>query len=227
MKRIFLLIILSVFFSCGNEKVLHLPEINHSEITEIQDVSHAYLFYDETQKDSVDLNRKNLISSTNWLINVDKRLTLKQAIPHIKYLQDKKVNSSHKKKGTKNYFTCHDTIINNLGFVEFTNTSYINKSLESYSGKVSNLENSVNSTAFAFNIQNEITIASTTLKNIISETTKDSLAYYLKKCDTQNGLILLNFNEGISFKEYINYKSVIEKTDLKQTKVSNKEFIFN
>ncbi|MGB5420208.1 MAG: hypothetical protein WBN21_15385, partial [Algibacter sp.] len=93
MKNYLLLIILTVLFSCGSDKVIQLPEISHSEITEILDVSPAYLFYDETQVDSIELNRKNLISTTNWLINVDKRLTLKQVIPHIKYLQDKKANS--------------------------------------------------------------------------------------------------------------------------------------
>ena len=72
-----------MIYSCGNEKILQLPEINHSDITEILDVSHAYLFYDETKPDSIELNRKNLISTTNWLVNVDKRLTLDQAIPSI------------------------------------------------------------------------------------------------------------------------------------------------
>ena len=70
-------------FSCGNERVLQLPEIKNASITEISDVSHAYLFYDETKEDSVELNRKNLIITTNWLVNVDKRLTLGQAIPKI------------------------------------------------------------------------------------------------------------------------------------------------
>ncbi|MDA9343831.1 hypothetical protein N8258_03095, partial [Algibacter sp.] len=126
MKYFILLITMFFVFSCGNKKVLHLPEISHSEISEINDVSHAYLFYDETQKDSVELNRKNLISTTNWLINVDKRLTLKQAIPHLKFLQEKKKNSSHKNKEAKNYFSCNDTSRQNLGFIEFTDVVYFN-----------------------------------------------------------------------------------------------------
>ena len=227
MRAIFLLIILLVLFSCGNEKVLKLPEISYSEITEIQDVSHAYLFYDETQTDSVELNRKNLISTTNWLINVDKRLTLKQALPHIKYLQDKKNSSSHKNKEAKNYFTCNDTSIKNLGFIEFTDVVYYAESLETYSGKLANFEDSKNSTAIAIGRNNEITIASKTLDAFIIETTKDSLSFYLKKCDTANEIILLNFNEDITFNDYIDYKSILIKTDLKLAKVSNKEFIFN
>ncbi|WP_396600338.1 hypothetical protein [Algibacter sp. R77976] len=227
MKKIIFVLIITVLFSCGNKKTLQLPEISHSKITEILDVSPAYLFYDETQKDSVELNRKNLISSTNWLINVDKRLTLKQVIPHIKYLQDKKENSSHKKEGTKNYYTCNDTNRKNLGFVEFTDVTYQNESLNSYSGILSNFQDSNNSTAIAFDLSNKIIFASTSLKTKFLETTKDSISHYLKKCDTLNGIILLNFDENLSFQNYIDYKSIIENTDLKQTKISNKEFIFN
>lgn len=124
MKHIFSLIMLSLLFSCGKDKVILLPEISHSEISEILDISPAYLFYDETKVDSVELNRKNLIVTTNWLVNVDKRLTLKQVIPHIQFLQEKKRNSSHKNENAKNYFTCNDTSRKNLGFIEFTPIKY-------------------------------------------------------------------------------------------------------
>ncbi len=102
MKNAYLLILFLATFSSCNKKIVLLPEIQTASITEIIDVSPAYLFYDETQPDSVELNRKNLISTTNWLVNVDKRLTLKQAIPHIKFLQEKKRNSKmHKNESAK------------------------------------------------------------------------------------------------------------------------------
>src|SRR5690606_15935928 len=124
MKNIYLLISLLFLFSCGNEKVVQLPEINHSNISEIQDVSAAYLFYDASNQEGYELNRKNLISSTNWLVNVDKRLTLKQVIPQIKFLQNKKQTSSHKNENAKNYFTCNDISKKTLGFIEFTDVIY-------------------------------------------------------------------------------------------------------
>ena len=92
MKHLYIVSLL-LFLSCNNNKVVQLPEMEQADITEIIDVSPAYLFYDETKKDSIELNRKTLISTTNWLVNVDKRLTLKQAIPKIKFLQDKKRNA--------------------------------------------------------------------------------------------------------------------------------------
>ncbi|WAC01778.1 hypothetical protein N7U66_18105 [Lacinutrix neustonica] len=89
--RLFYLLPMLCLFSCGNEKAVQLPEIQNAKITTVQDISPAYIFYDETKPDSVELNRKNLIISTNWLFNVDKRLTLRQAVPSIKKLQKKSV----------------------------------------------------------------------------------------------------------------------------------------
>jgi len=227
MKIVIYALIFATLFSCGNEKTVLLPEISQSQITEIQDVSAAYLFYDDTQKDGVELNRKNLISSTNWLINVDKRLTLEQVIPHIKFLQEKKANSSHKKAGTKNYFTCNDTSRKNLGFIDFTDVVYQNELLSNYSGIGSDFKDSDNTTAIAFDTRDKIIFASTSLNTKFLETTKDSLAHYMKKCDAKNGLILLNFNKNLSFQNYIEHKSTIENIKLKEAKIAKKEFIFN
>ena len=152
---------------------------------------------------------------------------IKQAIPHIKYLQDKKANSSHKKEGTKNYFTCNDTSRKNLGFIEFTDVIYSHESLDDYASEFPNFEDENNSTAIGFETNNGITIASSSLKTFIVDTTKDSLSYYLKKTDKINGLVVLNFNEDLSFQSYIEYKSIIKNTGLKQAKVFEKEFIFN
>ncbi len=90
LNRFIFITVLFVFLSCGNENVIQLPEIQNAEITQILDVSPAYIFYDDTKQDSVELNRKNLIISTNWLVNVDKRLRLEQALPSILKLQEKK-----------------------------------------------------------------------------------------------------------------------------------------
>ncbi|MDO5974087.1 hypothetical protein [Flavivirga jejuensis] len=223
MKQLLTLGLLLIMFSCGKEKVLQLPEISHSEITEIYDVSPAYLFYDETQKDSVELNRKNLISTTNWLVNVDKRLTLKQAIPHIKYLQNKKQNSSHKKKSAKNYFTCNDTSRKNLGFIEFTDvvfeSDFKNETLpdlkaDSYFGLVE------------FNSFEKIEM--TVIYGEHMETLNlnfDDLLSYIRESKALT--LKLSFNSNISFQDYISVKSKILSIDSVSLQLFNHELIFN
>ncbi|MEL0454613.1 hypothetical protein WJN01_00120 [Flavobacteriaceae bacterium SZ-1-7] len=226
MKRIILLLILCLALSCGKEKTIQLPEIDHSEITEIHDVSAAYLFYDQTQKDSVELNRKNLISTTNWLVNVDKRLTLKQVIPLIKFLQEKKANSSHKNENAKNYFTCHDLSRNNLGFIEFTTTNYYYEKPEMFFSDISNIEYFGNIHSINFESNQEVSILLGYSADINIKTNRLNLEKEIKKLDSVIGRIVLNFNKNLKFQEYITYKSLLLNIDLNQLSFSNNEFIY-
>ena len=226
MKHLLLLFITIGLLSCNNEKVLELPEINHSKISEIDDISAAYLFYD-SEKDSIELNRKNLISTTNWLVNVDKRLSLKLAIPQIAFLQNKKKNAGHKKEGIKNYFTCNDTSLKSLGFIEFTETVYHEETSWEYLAKLSDLNESKNAISITFDNTNSISIIEVDSSLTSTKTDKNNLLAYLKKQDRANRNIYLNFNVDLNFQDYITYKSLLEKADLKESKISNNEFIFN
>ena len=139
MKYVLIVLIAVSSFSC-NERVIHLPETNSKAITEILDVSPAYVFYNE-EKDSAEFNRKNLISTTNWLVNVDKRLSLKQAMPHIIYLQDKRKKASmHKNEKARNYFSCSNPDIQNLAFIDFTDVDYSEDFTKSMDSTKSNFE---------------------------------------------------------------------------------------
>ncbi|MFD0991365.1 hypothetical protein ACFQ1R_14765 [Mariniflexile jejuense] len=220
MKFISLLLVSLFIFSCGTDKVIQLPEISHSDISEINDVSAAYLFYDETQPDSLELNRKNLISTTNWLVNVDKRLTLKQAIPKIKFLQDKKRNAEmHKNENAKNYFTCNDLSRKNLGFIEFTNIFYHqNKNpLLRTEGKLLKIN--------FFSI-NDISI--TTPYETISKLNKANFITVLKKATNKTEKTLICcFKEHLTFQDYITLKSLLLNSNLKNVLIAKDEFIFN
>lgn len=209
--------------SCNNEKVLQLPEIDHSDISEILDVSPAYLFYDETKKDSIDLNRKTLIITTNWLINVDKRLTLEQVIPNIIYLQDKKRSAElHKNEDAKNYYTCHNTSIHNLGFIEFTDVFYIDKQPDSDNLKSDDFHLIFQSPT---NIEIHSSKEETTLKiseATLLQTVKDAISI-----NNKTVTLYLYFNKNLSFQEYISFKALLNKLEDKKVIISNKEFLFN
>lgn len=225
MKYIFLWVGVLFLFSCGKEKVVLLPEINRSEITDVKDVSVAYLFYNETKPDSVELNRKNLISTTNWLINIDKRLTLKQAIPHIKFLQEKKRNSSHKNKNAKNYFTCNDISKQNLGFLDFTDVVYNKKHIVNVLAN----NHSTSNNKLIINIESlenikitshfeEINITHSNIQGL-----NDNIKYLSNNKDIT---VMLFFNKKLVFQDYISIKSVILKLNLENIIVSKFEFIY-
>jgi hypothetical protein len=228
MRPIYLLLVSIVCFSCGNERILQLPEIQNADVTEIRDVSHAYLFYDETKEDSVELNRKNLIITTNWLVNVDKRLTLGQAIPKIKFLQEKKRNAElHKNEDAKNYFTCNDTSIKNLGFLEFTDVNYIIE-IDSYKND-SPLKQDVKYVTISF-FDGYITISEIfNLKEIRNETFKESFLknelIKLQK-DSKQTRIDLMFMSRLTFQDYILIKSDLSKLESETISINNNEFIY-
>jgi hypothetical protein len=216
MKNTYLLLVLLLLVSCGKDKVVYLPEINHSDISEIQDVSAAYLFYDETNPEGYELNRKNLISSTNWLVNVDKRLTLKQVIPQIKFLQNKKQTSSHKNENAKNYFTCNDISKKTLGFIEFTDVVYHEESPDFIE----------NISPIRFDLDGSIAISNPISESSIM-TNKNDFLHDLKKIDTVQQTFSLTFNAALSFQEYIAYKSALSTSDFKYITISNQEFLHN
>ena len=217
MRGLIYLLVITIFLSCNNERVLELPEIENAEVTEVLDVSPAYIFYDETQPDSTLFNRKNLIGTTNWLVNVDKRLTLKQAIPHIQYLQDKRKKASmHKNEAAKNYFTCNDKSIKNLGFVEFTDVNYsfnnqkniviensITMTVESLSEIRFSLPFDVNFELSQYNLSHIFTMIS---KNYGKETT-----------------LTLSISKNLRFNDYIYLKAILSNFD---ERVSKDEFIY-
>ena len=230
--RYFFLISVLCCFSCNNARILQLPEIENAKVTEVLDVSPAYIFYDETQPDSTFLNRKNLISTTNWLVNVDKRLTLRQAMPHIVFLQDKKRNAEiHKNENAKNYFSCNDTSIKNLGFIEFTDVDYFFDSSYGNYKKTSELESDNTLIIEIKNISQILLIPAYSLSKSINTTIKDLSNDLLNITNTDTILgkkikLILNISNEISFQDYISIKSNLLKLKSDKIIIDTKEFIY-
>ncbi|MBT8244367.1 MAG: hypothetical protein HKP48_04190 [Winogradskyella sp.] len=228
--RYLYILLLIVLCSCNNQRELQLPEIKDAKFTEVLDVSPAYIFYDETQLDSTLFNRKNLISTTNWLVNVDKRLTLKQVIPHIQYLQNKRQKASmHKNENAKNYFTCNDTSIKNLGFLEFTNVNYVTD-IDNYENNDSSIKDDFSFISIGCHRGNAISldVIYKDKESINKTISLDSLLFDDDfKMNTKNNFsINLLFDYKLSFQEYIKFKQIISNLTKDKSKINNDEFFF-
>lgn len=124
MKNIVYVFLVLMFVSCSNKEVL-LPQVDRTIVATVDDHSPIYMFFDTKEKDTlVDLNRKNSISSTNWIFNIDKRLPLKLVIPEVIKMQTKKSGSMHNNAESQNYFSYSDSIHKKLAFVPFTKVIY-------------------------------------------------------------------------------------------------------
>lgn len=229
MNRYLFLLLIVLCFSCNNERIVQLPEIENAKVTEVLDVSPAYIFYDETQPDSTFFNRKNLIGTTNWLVNVDKRLTLRQAMPHIKYLQDKRRKASmHKNESAKNYFTCNDTSIGNLGFVEFTDVNYI-IDIDTYTNDKP-INNNIR-TIFIHFLKNDVFIVDDFFvgkqnKNEGYDMKRHFNNDFFTPYRNHKNKIELSFDKRMSFQKYIEIKQNIMKFTNDMSDINNEEFIY-
>lgn len=225
--KYFSLMLLILTMSCHSKKTLQLPEIVSAEVTEVLDVSPVYLFYDDTKPDSVDLNRANLISTTNWLVNVDKRLTLGQVIPKIITLQDKKRNAEiHKNENSKNYYTCNDTSIKNLGFVDFTSVIYKTKHiLPNISTDYDNPDET--SIIIDFKSADDIKLVRVFQDSVIKKSSlphlKEDISGLSKNTSYE---FFLTINGDLSFQNYITFKSALAQVDLPKMMINENEFIY-
>ena len=226
MKYLYLLLLL-LTFSCNNEKTVLLPEIVNADVTEVIDVSPIYLFYDVTQKDSVELNKANLISTTNWIINIDKRLTMGQIIPKIILLQDKKRDAEiNKSQNSKNYYTCNDTSIKNLGFLDFTQVIYkTNYVLPNISPDYENPREK--RIIIDFRNVHDIKLVSIFKDSIIKKSSlqnlKDDIAALPKEASYE---FFLNINDHLSFQDYITFKSTLLQVISSKVTINENEFIY-
>jgi len=211
--------------SC-NKRTVQLPETRNQLITEISDVSAAYIFYNEDTQEA-EFNRNNIIGTTNWLVNVDKRLNLKNAMPHLIYLQEKRQKDGmHKNDEARNYFTCSNPDIENLAFIEFTQINYQTKSINEF--LKNNPESNGNYSQVFLNFKSDgmIDIG----KNFILKSTDSTnfmvdLGLILANDDLQDK-VYLNIDEELTFQDYITYKSMLLKIDVDKALISNDEFIY-
>ena len=225
--RNFLIVLIVCFtiYSC-NDRIVQLPETSNSEIVEIFDVSPIYIFYnDETGK--AEFNRNNMIGSTNWLVNIDKRLTLAQVLPHLQYLREKRnKDSMHKNDKARNYFSCSNQEIQNLAFIDFTDVVF-----ESNKGS----RKAPNFPSFTFycsaNANSFDTITMTTVSEGYGVTEEYSYESLLEEImgllERGNVRLDLSYFSNLTFQDYISIKSQLLKIKNEKLEINNQEFIHN
>jgi len=212
MKYLSLILIL-VFISCENKKDILLPKSNSSIVKDIQDHSPIYIFFETKGKDTIaEVNRKNSIISTNWILNIDKRLPLRLVIPEVMKLQQKKrEEKAHKNEAAQNYYSYADTIGKNMAFIPFTDVYY-------------KMEKPKSGTVVFFNKNNEIWVNNVAVK-------KEELANYLNTfgIDKQSKTTLC-FDKNMKYGSYIQNKIFIRSLNFSKSELTpiifNQEFVY-
>lgn len=124
-KILSLFTVLVLFSSCEKKEIL-LPKADVSVVKTVSDISKIDFFFKIENNDTlVDINKNTVISTTNWIFNIDKRLPLKTILPEIIKLQEKKLKRKSSEDLPKaNFYSYADSIGKNLAFIPFTNVTY-------------------------------------------------------------------------------------------------------
>ena len=188
-------------FSCGNKEDILLPKSNVTIISDVKDHSPIYIFFRTKGKDTLaEVNRKNSIISTNWILNIDKRLPLRLVIPEVMKLQEKKrAEVAHKNEKAENYYSYADSIGKNMAFLPFTKVYY-------------KLEKPIGVVMF-FNKKNEILIENQVFeREKVKELINEILPQNIER------LYIFRFDKDLDFGSYIQDKIFIQSL-----KIENKE----
>ena len=208
MKKILLFIVAIVLISCEGKKEIELPKADKTIIADVQEHSPIYIFFKVNGKDTIaDVNRKNSISSTNWIFNIDKRLPLRLVVPELIKLQAKKDGSMHKNEASENYFSYANDVKKTMAFLPFTKVKYV-------------LGKPIINTIY-FGKNNLIKFNSEVLK-------KEELQDYINKIMVEyETKITISFDRNCSYNDYIKDKVFLNtiKITKKGIEISNIENI--
>lgn len=220
-KNFYLLTIIFLLFisSCSDKKV-QLPKIELEGIPQIHNHSSIWVFYEIKNQDTIAiLNKNNKIMNTNWIFNIDKRLTMNKVSPILIELQlNKNKPSMHKKEGTFSYFSYADLSSNQISVLNFIPTAFIFTSEEYQNLLIS----SPNFKTVELEIKKDFLILDK------EEINTDQLAQKisrLKQNDTINSLkIFLKYNENITYQSYLKAKVFLNKVEIQ---IDSTEYIYS
>jgi hypothetical protein len=209
------------------KKELKIPTLAEKGIQELQNHSQVWLFFEVKNSDTIAVvNRKNTISTTHWIYNIDKRLPLKAIIPSIVNLQDKHANSMHSEKGMFDYFSYSDTISKKLSFLKFDGVTFetIDKLPQNFVEENAAKNQNYQNIQLVFN-QNSILIntVETDKSNF-----KNELTTLLKlSSEGKKQMLHLNFNGNLLYQDYLFYRTIIHNLPNENILTNPMEFIFN
>jgi len=216
MKTLLLALSLSfLLFSCSDKSVL-LPQIAISGETDIQNHTEVWVFYKEEEgKISADLNKNNTVTSTNWIINIDKRLPLSEVIPVFQFIKAKRSKKSiHRVEGMKDYLSYSNTLDEKIAVFPINDIQYLllSKSEIDKINKDKICDYAIRFSSEIININNQ-------------EFRKKSWNKHLLE-NLESECVQLQFNSKLSYQEFLEYRLSVSKFLPKGVKIETTEYIY-
>ncbi len=232
MKFLYIFLFPLIFISCGKKTDVKVPLNDNPGIHEIWDNSPVYILLKVEGNDTIaDLKLGQTISSTDWLVAVDRRLKMKDLVKPLQKILKKRHKKSIHSDGTKKaYFTYMDTLQKKVSFVDFdsieimpliyTSGSYFKKYFKT-DAQFNKTHITVSPGKLVINdtIQLNEPIDKVKLLNVY-------LRHIVHKMDEKRNGVYLNFDQNISFDRFLNYYSFFKNNPPPKGEINQRIFIF-
>ncbi|PCH75854.1 MAG: hypothetical protein COB98_07885 [Flavobacteriaceae bacterium] len=215
-----------MFASCA-KKEIQIPLIAADGIQEIKNFSEVWVFFEVEKNDTLAvLNRTNTIISTNWVYNIDKKLPMNKVLPVLKKMKYKHKNGMHADKKTLDFYSYSNTENNMLSFLEFTQVKFMGDSTTSK--ELLKLEGEAYAVYHNLNLKFYKNTVYINDSDVGSEDLKQTLLEFIEfSSEGRQTLIHLNFDDTLTYQEYLSFKTMVASLQSAAIKISVKEFIFD
>lgn len=213
-KPLTFLIILSIFISCNKKKV-ELPIIPITTTSNITDISEIWVFYDvKNEKNKANVNLNNIISTTNWIINIDKKLLMKEIVPVIQTIKSRREKKSiHSAEGKSDYLSYANNKDKNISFFKIDQIQY----LQINKADTDNL-------SIHYKTDHNLFFREKNISFNKKEISIDSLK--IEDFNTQNSrLIHVFFDENITYQSYLEKRIKLSEIIGDKFKIDDTEYI--
>lgn len=228
MKYYLSLFSLIILLGSCQKKELKIPTSDAKGIQEMSNFSEVWMFRELKNNDTIlNLNDNNLIGATNWVFNIDKALPLKKVMPILNQFQEKRLKKSmHDIKGFGNYLSYSDTISKVLSFMDISEVKFHFDTIQSKQLLLKNLDyyKNYNNIHLSFGLKTYYLNENDVDKNVFFETLIEYIDFTKTNLPT---LIHLNFNQLLSYQEYINIKTSLFSIQNISIDIDKNESIFD
>lgn len=116
-SKLLFLFVLAIFMTSCSQKEMKISRSDYSVETEIDDFSPAYIL--KNDEGETELLQNSLIGNTNWVLSVERDLTLSEVAPFLQEMTEKKFQKDGVHEDTKDiYFVYSDTLHQQNAYVK-------------------------------------------------------------------------------------------------------------
>jgi hypothetical protein len=209
-----------------------IPVNNNQGLQEIWDNSRIYVLFNNRSGDTIaDLKLGQTITTTHWLVAVDKRLKMKHLVkPVTKILKKRHKKSIHSKEGTHAYFTYLDSIRKKVSFIDFDSINIMPDyfTSEKYFQQYPKADNTTNKLHFYIYhdrifINDSIELTGLKKNQILK---KIESVIDKKQNNRQKSYLFLNVEKDVYFDKFLDFYTFFKNNQSHRIQLNPKIFIF-